>query len=113
LDPFRIGIVLGDKKFFIRSISDWKETKISDSYIKPIVSKFSYLDGLRLKNDDIKSWRKDDLECFFLNTRGKRLGSCVSSYLLKKEENGSEKIALLSVGAYGINLTMAKFVMRL
>lgn len=86
-----IGIVLGDKKFFVRSNKDWKSTNISDSYIEPIVSKFSYLYGLQIKPHDIESWRKNGQECFFLNTRGKRLGSRVSIYLNSKLQNDLRK----------------------
>lgn len=86
-----IGIVLGDKKFFVRSISEWKKTKISKSYIVPIVSKFSFLNGLQLKRSDIELWKKNDRVCFFLNTRGKRLGSRLLHYLLPRDVSRSQK----------------------
>ncbi|MDH2915508.1 MAG: N-6 DNA methylase [Gallionella sp.] len=82
-----IGIVIGDKKFFIRRMSEWKEIPISKSYFVPIVSKFKHLSGLSLKPDDIDRWRENDQESFLLNTRGKRLGSQVRSYLSTNEEN--------------------------
>lgn len=76
-----IGIVLGDKKFFVRSLGEWKARQISDTYIAPIVSKFSYLSGLALRPGDINSWKVRDEQCYFLNTRNKRLGSVVLGYL--------------------------------
>lgn len=76
-----IGIVLGDKKFFVRSMSDWRSQKINKTYICPIVSKFSYLKGIQLRDGDIDSWEMNDNPCYFLNTRGKRLGSVVLRYL--------------------------------
>lgn len=82
-----IGIVLGDKKFFVRKISDWKKTKISASYIVPIVSKFKHLSGLCTQPDDIRAWNRNDLESFLLNTRNKRLGSRVHSYLSSSEQH--------------------------
>lgn len=76
-----IGIVLGDKKFFVRSISEWKAGNISDTYIRPIISKFSYLNGICMRPDDINAWKVADKPCFFLNTRGKRLGRVIRDYL--------------------------------
>jgi len=76
-----IGIVLGDKKFFVRSLSEWKEESISDTYIRPIVSKFSYLNGICIRTYDIHAWKLADMPCFFLNTRGKRLGRIIRNYL--------------------------------
>lgn len=82
-----IGIVIGDKKFFIRRLSDWKKTAISESYIVPIVSKFKHLSGLITQPDDMKRWKESDQESFLLNTRGKRLGSQVLSYLATNQSH--------------------------
>ncbi|MFA6062316.1 MAG: N-6 DNA methylase [Gallionella sp.] len=81
-----IGIVLGDKRFFVRSLSDWKEIGIPDTYISPIVSKFSYLKGLSLRPDDISIWKEEDQQCYFLNTREKQLESVVVEYLSSNEK---------------------------
>lgn len=82
-----IGIVIGDKKFFIRKMSDWNKTPISKSYFVPVVSKFKHLSGLYVQPDDINRWEENDQESFLLNTRGKRLGCQVLSYLSTNEEN--------------------------
>jgi adenine-specific DNA-methyltransferase len=81
-----IGIVLGDKKYFVRSLSDWKEKKIGATYIQPIVSKFSFLSGLSLKPDDITVWREEDQQCYFLNTRNRKLGPRVLDYLMSNSK---------------------------
>ncbi len=82
-----IGIVIGDKKFFIRRMGDWKKTAISESYFVPVVSKFKHLSGLCTQPDDINRWKKNDQESFLLNTRGKSLDYQVLSYLSTNEEN--------------------------
>jgi adenine-specific DNA-methyltransferase len=82
-----IGIVLGDKKFFVRRKSEWKKTEIAESYIVPIASKFGHLSGLRIQPSDIRSWYAKDQESFLLNTRNKRLGSRILSYLSLNEKN--------------------------
>lgn len=86
-----IGIVLGDKKFFVRSICEWKARNISGTYIHPIVSKFSYLNGICMRPDDINAWKETDKACYFLNTRGKRLGHVILDYLASniKQEEGN------------------------
>lgn len=76
-----IGIVLGDKKFFVKPLSEWSKIGISDAYIDPIISKFSYLKGVNLRQDDLCIWKEEDLPCYFLNTREKTLESTVVEYL--------------------------------
>lgn len=82
-----IGIVIGDKKFFIRRMSDWKKTAITESYFEPVVSKFKHLSGLITKQADIDLWKINDQECFLLNTRDRKLGTQVQRYLATNKEN--------------------------
>lgn len=84
-----IGIVLGDKKFFVRSMSDWKSRSISDTYICPIVSKFSYLSGLSLHKNDVAEWKAEDKPCFLFNTRDKVIGRVAAEYLLTNEKQAA------------------------
>lgn len=49
-----IGEVIGDVKYFVRSLSDWGEIGISEEYCKPIVQGAATLPGLILRNTDRK-----------------------------------------------------------
>ncbi|WP_374057194.1 class I SAM-dependent DNA methyltransferase [Pseudomonas syringae pv. atrofaciens] len=85
-----IGIVTGDTKFFIKSLSDWRELDVSEDFLKFVVPKIRGISGLNLTKAQVQSLVNSNLRCLLLNTEKENLSTNVLLYLsrypLKKRE---------------------------
>ncbi|NMY68003.1 N-6 DNA methylase [Pseudomonas sp. WS 5414] len=76
-----IGIVTGDTKFFIKSLSDWRELGVSEDFLKFVVPKIRGITGLNLTKAQVQSLVNSDLRCLLLNTEKENLSTDVLLYL--------------------------------
>ncbi len=81
LGTSRIGIVLGDKKFFVKPLKEWADLDVTDVYLEPILSKAQLLVGTNISSKDTSRAAFMKGANFFLNTRGKRVSSKLKAYL--------------------------------
>jgi methylase of polypeptide subunit release factors len=75
-----IGIVLGDKNFFIKKASEWKKISINEKFLFPVACRTKDLEGIELTSHSVLTWKTEDRRCYFLNTP-KRLGKILIEYL--------------------------------
>jgi adenine-specific DNA-methyltransferase len=62
-----IGTVTGANKFFILSPSQINKYGIDEKYVYPILSKFSYITGLDITEEDFSNWKASDYRCMILH----------------------------------------------
>ena len=79
-----IGIVTGANRFFILDLLTAKSHGLSDSYLRPILSKFSMAPGISLTIEDMIQARKENRKCLLIDTNHSdinRKGSALRNYL--------------------------------
>ena len=79
-----IGIVTGANRFFIVDLLTAKSHCLSDSYLRPVLSKFSMAPGLSLTVEDMIQARKENRKCLLIDTDHldvNRKGSALRNYL--------------------------------
>ncbi|MGV8867428.1 MAG: HsdM family class I SAM-dependent methyltransferase [Janthinobacterium svalbardensis] len=64
-----IGIVLGDKNFFVKKKTEWEKISINEKFLIPIVSQVKTLKGIELTLNDVTCWEELDEKCYFINTK--------------------------------------------
>lgn len=75
-----IGIVLGDKNFFIKKYTEWKKIFINEKFLSPIACRTKDLEGIELTSHNVVNWKTEDRRCYFLRTP-KRIGKVLNGYL--------------------------------
>lgn len=89
----RIGVVAGDKKFFIKSASEWRDLEIEKRHLKYISPRSLWINGVRLTELDAAAHEKMDIPCLALNTprepRASSLLSYINSYPIEKRDKNS------------------------
>ncbi|MCV4267800.1 HsdM family class I SAM-dependent methyltransferase [Pseudomonas capsici] len=81
-----IGIVTGDTKYFIKSLRDWHEIGVSETYLKFVVPKIRGISGVYLTKAQVKYLLGSDARCLLLNTEQESLSPEVVLYLSQYPE---------------------------
>lgn len=76
-----IGTVTGANRFFIMSPSLAKQRKLGKQYLKPILSKFSHLQGAQVNGNDVEAWCHLDKPCLLLHLADKKLSQAAAAYI--------------------------------
>ena len=76
-----IGIVTGDTKFFIKTLTDWRELGISENFLKFVVPKIKGISGVNLTRSQVETLIGSDLRCLLLDTEQESLSADVLLYL--------------------------------
>lgn len=89
----RIGVVAGDKKFFIKSPSEWRNLDIEKRHLKYIAPRSLWIHGIRLTELDAVAHENMDAPCLALNPprepRASSLLSYLNSYPIEKRDKNS------------------------
>lgn len=81
-----IGIVTGDTKFFIRTLSDWNSLGVDSHYYKFVVPKIKDISGINLTKGQAESLIDSDVRCLLLDTSVENLSAEVVLYLNRYPE---------------------------
>ncbi|SEB69650.1 N-6 DNA Methylase [Pseudomonas taetrolens] len=76
-----IGIVTGDTRFFIRTLSEWRQFGIDERFYKFVVPKIKGIAGVNLTKSQVKSLISSDVRCLLLDTSSHELSGQVLKYL--------------------------------
>lgn len=76
-----IGVVTGNKKFFIKSASEWGRHKIEKRHLQYIAPRSLFIQGLSITEDDISSFVLDDVPCLALKIPARPRAKSLITYL--------------------------------
>lgn len=77
-----IGIVTGANDFFVINEEIANRYQLKSNYLRPIVSRASFFDGIRVTTRDLKKASQDNIRCLLLDTRKTNAHNVpLSSYL--------------------------------
>ncbi len=81
ISSVRIGVVAGDKKFFIKSRSAWRDLNIKKKYLKYIAPRSLWINGVRLTELDAIAHENMDIPCLAINPPKEPKASSLLTYL--------------------------------
>lgn len=89
----RIGLVTGDKGYFIKSQKDWKQHQIPDNYLRYIAPPSKSINGISLGPLDVQSHDESNVRCWALNCPSTPDSTTVAAYLDNYDEESRNKNA--------------------
>lgn len=89
----RIGLVTGDKPYFVKTHSEWEKLEISESYLQYIMPLSQYVPGLTIEQSDRKEHLNGNVRCLGLRTGATTNNVAVTRYLDSYPRDKREKNA--------------------